>query len=95
MTQVVIPSSTEDRKKLKMMISEMTHCLQRMDMEKESKKEIADEIKRQFDLPTKHINKLASTMYKRNYEDVQAENEDFELLYETLVEGKVADDTAE
>lgn len=88
MTHPTVPSSPEDRKKLKMMISEMTLCMQRMDMERESKKEIADEIKSQFEIPTKMINKLASTMYKRNYEDLQSENEDFELLYETLVEGK-------
>jgi len=88
MTHVTVPSSVEDRKKLKMMISEMTHCMQRMDMEKESKKDIASEVKTQFELPTKMINKLASTMYKRNYEDLQSENEDFEIIYETIVEGK-------
>jgi len=39
-------------------------------------------------LPKKQINKLARTMYKRNYEDVQQENEDFETLYETLIAKK-------
>ena len=85
---VSIPSNPADRQKMKTMLAEMTHCLQRADDEKESMKEIADEVYKQFGIPKKIINKLARTMYKRNYADLQAENEDFELLYETLVEGK-------
>jgi len=83
-----VPSSPSDRQKLKTMLTEMTHCLARMDAEREAKKEIATAIKEEFELAPKLINKLASTMYKRNYADLQAENEDFELMYETLVESK-------
>ena len=84
----IAPSSPTDRQKLKTMLTEMTHCLARMDAEREAKKEIAAAIKEEFELAPKLINKLASTMYKRNYADLQQENEDFEDLYETLVEGK-------
>ena len=87
--RAVIPASVEDRKKMKTMLAEMTHCMQRADDEKESMKDIADQILRQYAIPKKTINKLARTMYKRNYADLQAENEDFELLYETLVESKI------
>jgi len=86
---ITIPSSPTDRQKMKQMLAEMTHCLQRADDEKESMKEIADAVHNQFDVPKKIVNKLARTMYKHNYADLQAENEDFELLYETLVEGKL------
>jgi len=88
MDRAIIPASIDDRKKMKAMLAEMTHCMQRADDEKESQKEIAAEIFRQFNIPKKTINKLAKTMWKRNYADLQAENEDFELLYETLVENK-------
>lgn len=83
-----VPSSPEDRKKLKNMIVEMTNSMSRIDAEREHKKEIATDIKQTFGLQTKMINKLATTMYKRNYANLQSENEDFEMLYETLVEGK-------
>jgi len=86
-----VPSSTDDRVKLKGMLTEMTHCLQKMDFQRSAKKEIAAGIKEQFELTPKVINKLASTMYKRNYADLQQENEDFEDLYEILVNGKIGD----
>lgn len=85
---VNVPSNPADRQKMKTMLAEMTHCMQRADDEKESMKEIAEEVYNQFDVPKKIVNKLARTMYKRNYADLQAENEDFEFLYEALVEGK-------
>lgn len=84
MSNVVVPSNESDRKKLKAMIVEMTNSYARVDAEREACKEVADEAARQFEIPKKLINKLARTMYKRNYSDLQAENEDFELLYETL-----------
>lgn len=88
MSEVIIPSSPTDRKKIKEMLGEICKCMQRIDDERSAKKDIVDEISQQFKLPKKLINKLASTMHKRSYEDVQAENEDFEIIYESVVEGK-------
>jgi len=88
MSDVIVPSSPNDRQKLLMAITEMTHCLQRIEDERESMKEIADDLVSKFEIPKKQINKLAKTMYKRDYENVQQENEDFELLYETIVASK-------
>lgn len=81
---VVIPSSSEDRKRLKAMLEEMTLCMQKTDMEKESMKEIALEVKRLFEIEPKHTKKLARTLYKRNFSDLQEENSEFEALYETI-----------
>ena len=86
---VVVPSSPADRQKLKIMIEEMTYCMSRADAERDAKKEICDKINEDFDIPKKTINKLAAAVYKHNYSDIQAENEDFEILYETLI-GKPA-----
>lgn len=86
----VVPSSKDDRVVLKGMLTEMTHCLSKIDAQREAKKDIAKGIKEKFELASKVINKLASTMYKRNYTDLQQENEDFEDLYEILVNGKIA-----
>lgn len=83
-----VPSNPNDRQKLKQMLAEMTHCLHRIDSEKESFKEIASEIQTQYNIQKKMVNKIARTMFKHNYADVHAENEHFEHLYESLVEGK-------
>lgn len=86
-----VPSSPSDRQKFKLMLVEMTKCMQKIDDEKESIKEIANSAQEQFSVKKKLVTKLARTMYKHNYADLQAENEHFETLYETLVEGKKAD----
>lgn len=83
-----IPSSPADRQKFKLMLVEMTKALQRIDLERETLKEVANAAQEQFSVKKKLVSKLARTMYKHNYADLQAENEHFETLYETLVEGK-------
>lgn len=88
-----IPSNPKDRQKVKQMLSEMTHCLQRIEDERESFKDIAKAIVDEFGIKKKIINKLARTMYKHDYANQQAENEHFEFLYESLVEGKNSDNT--
>ena len=86
-----VPASKDDRIKLKAMLTDITHCLAEMDRQRLVKKDATAGIKKQFELAPKVINKLASTMYKRNYADLQQENEDFEDLYEILVNGKIGD----
>ena len=83
-----IPSNPTDRDKLKTMIVEMTNCLERIDAEREQMKEIADAAEKTFDIKKKFLNKMARTMFKHNYSDLQTENEHFELLYETVCEGR-------
>lgn len=83
--RITVPSSDSDRVKLKAALVEMTNCYSKIDAQRDACKEIADEVVRQFEIPKKIVNKLARTMYKRDYATLSAENEDFELLYETLV----------
>lgn len=83
-----LPSSSADRQQLKVMIVNITNSYARMDAEKDAVKEILAEAEEKFAIKKKLVSKLAKTMYKRNYSELQSENEDFELLYETLVEGK-------
>ena len=82
---VTVPSDPAERKQLKTALVEGTHVLQRIDSEKEALKDLVSTIADTFQLEKKVITKLIRTMYKRNYAHLQAENEDFELLYETLV----------
>ena len=83
-----IPSDPAERDKMKGMLTEITHRLRQIDDNREAMKEIADEVVKNYGLQKKIVTKLARTMYKHNYADLQSENEHFEVLYETLVEGK-------
>jgi Transcriptional regulator DsbA len=77
-----------DRQKLKTMLAEITHAMQRMDDERESIKEIVNVAAGEFGVDKKIVKKIAKTMYKHNYGDLQAEQAHFEELYETIVESK-------
>jgi hypothetical protein len=88
MADAIVPSSPVDRQKMKTMLAEMTHCMQRIDDERESIKEIANNIASDYGVDKKIVNKIARTMYKHNYNDIQAEQAHFEELYELIVESK-------
>ena len=79
----------KDAQALKVMVIEMTNCLQTMDNEREAMKDIAESAEDKFGIKKKYINKVARTMYKHNYTDLQSENEHFEDLYESVAEGKL------
>lgn len=77
-----------DKKAMKSMLVEMTNCMRRIDDEREQMKDVAKAAEEKFEIKTKTFKKLASTMYKHNYQDIQEENEHFAFLYESLVEGR-------
>ena len=84
-------TNPKDAQALKVMVVEMTKCLQTIDNEREAMKEIAEAAEEKFGIKKKYINKVARTMFKHNYADLQAENEHFEDLYESVAEGKLQD----
>ena len=83
-------SSKEQRAKFKALLGEITQAYQRIDDERESIKEMIADGSATYGLEKKVVRKMSVTMYKHNYADVKAENQHFEELYETLVEGKLS-----
>jgi len=83
-------SNPEERKEFKALLVEITNCMLRMDSEREAMKEIVEAGKEKFEITPKLIRKLATTMYKHNYQSVTEENEHFEYLYESIVEGNTS-----
>lgn len=88
MNDTTILSSESDRTALKAMLVEITNSLSKIDAEREQIGETVSAAESKFSIKKKVVRKLATTMYKHNYADLQAENNHFELLYEQLVEGK-------
>jgi len=89
------PSNPADRQKLKLALEQITDSMARTASEREHIKEVIDMIKENFEIDPKQTRKLAKTMYDRSYSDLQQENEDFELLYEAVVEGMSVPDNDE
>lgn len=84
-----LPRSPADKKKLKTMLSEATYCKQRIDDEKDNIKGIVESIFQQFEIPKKLGNKLVNVLYKQDYANRVSEEEDFQFLYEAIVEVKL------
>ena len=81
---LVLPSSPADRKRLVGNMNELVVAFTRIKSEQDHKKEIINHIHEEFDVPKKLITKAASTLFNESYQKVSAENEDFELLMDTL-----------
>lgn len=86
-----ILADPEMRKKFKSALATVTHYFQQADDAKEGAKETVADLSVEYGLDKKLIRKLAVTMYKHNYGSLQEENHHFEVLYETVVEGKLRD----
>jgi hypothetical protein len=80
-----LPSVPADRAKLKGMIEEAAVCMQRIDDQREAMKDIFELIKEDFAIAPKYSRKMAKAYHKHTYRDMQAEQEEFELLYEGII----------
>lgn len=79
------PSVPADRAKLKGMIEEAAVCMQKIDDQRAAMKDIFELIKDDFAIAPKYSRKMAKAYYKQTYIDMQAEQEEFELLYEAII----------
>lgn len=89
-----IPSNPADQKKVQQAVHEMANCLQRIADERESMKDIAEDIKDKYEIEPKYLRKAANALHKHNYSTVQTEHESFEAFYEIIIEGRASDQAA-
>ena len=89
MSNIIVPSSPEDRKKIKDALIEISTSLTRVEAERDLIKDILAEVEDKFELPKKYTRKLARIYHKQNYAEIRQEQDDVETLYETVT-GPVA-----
>jgi hypothetical protein len=77
-------SSPEDRKKVVGAIKELSDSMLRVDAEKDLQKDIVQVTFEDTGIDKKHLRKLAVIYHKQSMNDVKAEFEDVEALYEEL-----------
>lgn len=83
-------ANPEELKKFKQFLVTITHYMQIADDQKTAIAETVTEASTTFGIDKKIIRKLASTMFKHNYADIQEENSHFEILYESLIGAKIS-----
>jgi uncharacterized protein YukE len=79
-------SSPTDRAKIKKMLSEISNSYTRIAAEKDLIKETIGDLSKEFDIPKRTLNKMAKTYHKQSYSLEQQAFEEFEELYENIVE---------
>jgi len=86
MTQSV--SSPVDRDKIKKILAEISGSMTRIEAERDYIKESVKEMSAEFQLSKKTLNKMARVYHKQNFNEEVASHEEFEDLYETIVQGQ-------
>lgn len=84
MSNVIIPSSPDDRKKIRGALEEISNSLTRIEAERSLIKEILQDVEDKFELPKKYTRKVAKIFHKQNFAEVKTEQEDLETIYETV-----------
>lgn len=84
MSNVIIPSSPTDRKKVMNALQEYSNSMARIEAEKDHLKGILDKLQDEFDLPKKYMRKVAVIHHKQNLTEVVGEVSDIEDIYESI-----------
>lgn len=79
-------TNPSDKKKIKDALFEISNCMTRIDAEKELIKDIIDDLSDNFELPKKTVRKIAKAYHKQNFNQAVADNEEFQELYESILD---------
>lgn len=82
-------SNPEDRKKIKNAIIEISDSMTRIEAEKDLIKQITEDVAENFEISKKHISTMAKIYHKQNFAEEQTKNDEFEILYLSVVEGSI------
>ncbi|CAB4124338.1 Double-stranded DNA-binding protein [uncultured Caudovirales phage] len=75
-------------KEIKGKFDEISNSMTRVAAERDLLKDIYNDLKECYEVPPKVARKLAKAYYKRNIQEVVAENSDFQETYDTVFEDK-------
>lgn len=78
-------SNPADKLKIKKMMGEISNSYTRMEAERELIKETINALAEEYDLEKKQLRKMSRTYHKQNFSTVEAENEDFVFMYESIL----------
>lgn len=85
MSNVIIPSSSDDRQKVRSSLTEISASLTRIEAERDHINEIIQTLQDEFELPKKHMRKVARVYHKQNLLQVKEEFSDVEEIYNWIL----------
>lgn len=72
----------QKRKKIKDFCVEMSASMLRAEAERDFRKDAVTKLHEELELPKKHLNQIAKTYHKQNFEEQSETQSEFETLYE-------------
>jgi len=81
---VTIPSSPDDRKQIRDRLSEVSNSMTRIEAERDHINEILADMQDEYELPKKHMRKVARVFHKQNINEVKEEFTDVEDIYNAV-----------
>jgi len=81
---VIIPSSPEDRQAVKNRLTEISNSLTRIEAERDQINQILQDMQEEYELPKKHMRKVAKVYHKQNLLQVKEEFSDIEDIYNAI-----------
>ena len=81
---VVVPSSPEDKKKIRQALQEISDSMTRMEAERDLIKDILQTVEDNYKIKKKYTRRLAKVFHKQNFNQVQQDQQDLETLYESV-----------
>lgn len=81
---VIVPSSQEDKKKIRQALQEISESLTRMEAERDLIKDILQTVEDNYKIKKKYTRRLAKVYHKQNFNQVQQDQQDLETLYESV-----------
>lgn len=85
MSNVIIPSTSEDRKSIRDAIHEVSNSLARIEGEREHINDVLTRLEEEYELPKKYARQIAKMYHKDTASEVKAEFSDIEALYENII----------
>ena len=85
MSNVNIPTSDEDKKRIKDCVIEISNAKTMMEAQRDFIKEAIDSCVEDVEIDKKHLRKMAEIYHKQNLLEVVGAVEDVEALYESVM----------
>ena len=84
MSNIIIPSSEEDKKRIRGAFEEISNSFVRIEAERSFQKDAIDSLAEDVDIPKATLRKAARFFHKQNISSVITEVDDMEALLESI-----------
>jgi archaellum component FlaC len=83
-SDVIVPSSPEDLKRIKDAMQEISNSFTRIEAEKDFQKEALVSLEEDVGIPKKYLRKMARIYHKQNMNQIKSEMETIDFLLEKV-----------